>query len=161
MESDACTATTPNDIIRPVFLHWLTALLCAVGVPTLWGCGHDGRVPLQGTVTLDGQTLNQGTIQFRPLAGTNGPTAGAQVVAGKFLVPAQGAPFAGKFRVEITSSKLTGRKIPNPMGNGTVDECKQYLPARYNTASELQAEVAASGDNNFDFQLESDRKGSL
>jgi hypothetical protein len=135
--------------------RYFRAWLCVIGLLALLGCGHGGRIPVEGTVTLDGQPLKNGTIQFRPLAGTNGPTAGAQVVDGKFAVPAQGAPFVGKFRVEITAVHLTGQKVQNPMGNGMVDELKQFLPARYNSESQLQAEVAVAGPNHFEFMLTS------
>jgi hypothetical protein len=138
------------------FWRWF----CAIGLLALLGCGHGGRVSVEGTVTLDGRPLKTGTVQFRPLAGTNGPTAGANVVDGKFVVPPQGGPFLGKFRVEITAVGKTGRKVSNLTGTGLTDECVQILPSRYNTASELQADVTANGPNHFDFTLTSD-KGSL
>lgn len=141
------------EIIAPT--HSLRGWLCAIGLLVLLGCGHGERVPAEGTVTLDGQPLESGCIQFRPLAGTKGPTAGADVIDGKFIVPTRGASFAGMFRVEITSARLTGRKVPSPMGSGMIDEREQFLPARYNSESQLQAEVTAAGPNHFVFALTS------
>lgn len=135
--------------------HCLWRWPVAIGLLAMLGCGHGGRVPLEGTVSLDGRPLKDGTIQFRPLAGTNGPTAGAQIVDGKFVIPVQGSPFVGKFSIEITATRLTGRKVPNPIGSGMVDECKQFLPSRYNSESQLQAEVTANGPNHFDFAITS------
>ena len=131
----------------------LLGWICAIGVLPLLGCGHGGRMSVEGTVTLDDRPLKNGAIQFRPLAGTNGPTAGAEIVDGKFVVPARGGPFAGKFRVEITAVRRSGRKVPNLMGTGMVDEHSQFLPARYNSESQLKAEVTANGPNHFDFGL--------
>jgi hypothetical protein len=131
----------------------------AMGLLALLGCGQGGRVSVEGTVTLDGKPLKEGTVQFTPLAGTNGPTAGANIVDGKFVVPPQGGPFVGKFQVQITAAGKTGRKVPGPFGRGLMEEYKQVLPPRYNTASELKADVTANGPNHFDFALTLD-KGS-
>ncbi len=35
-----------------------------------------------------------------------------------------------------------------------VDDYQQYLPARYNTASELEADVQTGAANQFEFNLE-------
>ena len=142
------------EIAGPVQHLW--GRLCAIGlVALLVGCGREPRVPLDGTVTLNGRPLEKGYIHFSPLAGTDGPSAGANIVDGKFTVPGHGGPFAGKFRVEITAADLTGRKVPNRSGTAMVDEYVQALPARYNTESQLQADITAHGPNRFDFALSS------
>jgi hypothetical protein len=133
----------------------LCRLLCVVALASLLGCGHGGRVSVEGTVTLDGRPMEKGQIQFSPLPGSTGPTAGADVVNGKFAIPPSDGPFAGKFRVQISQVGLTGRKIPNPRGSGMIDEYAQILPARYNTDSRLEAEVTATGPNRFEYPLTS------
>ena len=46
---------------------WLPlAILCAVGLTSLMGCGGVKRLPVSGTVTLDGQPLNGGILSFSP-----------------------------------------------------------------------------------------------
>jgi hypothetical protein len=128
-------------------------LLCVVLLSILPGCSHGGRMSLEGTVTLDGQPLEKGSILFRPLSDTKGPTAGADVVGGKFAILSSGGPFAGTFRVDITAAGPTGRKVPNLRGDGMMDEYTQYLPARYNSQSELTATVTEKGPNRFEFAL--------
>jgi hypothetical protein len=133
----------------------LGGLLCILLVSSLLGCGYGGRVSVEGTVTLDGRPLEKGQIQFIPMPGTTGPTAGGDVVGGKFAIPPAEGPFAGRFRVQISQVGLTGRKIPNPRGSGMIEEYAQILPARYNTESRLDAEVTARGPNRFEFTLTS------
>ena len=137
----------------------LGCLLCCAILMGSSGCGHDGRVSLEGTVTLDGRPMQKGYIRFSPLPGSTGPTAGADILEGKFVVLPSGGPFAGHFQVQITAAESTGRKIRDPRSGAMIDEYTQYLPARYNRQSELQAEVTASGPNQFDFALAS-QKGS-
>ncbi len=137
-------------------LQCLCSLLCIVALSSVLGCGHNGRAAVEGTVTLDGQPLEKGQIQFNPLPGTAGPTAGADIVNGKFAIPSSGGPFAGNFRVQITQASLTGRKVFDPRSNSMVDEYAQILPARYNSNSQLEAKVSAGGPNSFEFALTSD-----
>jgi hypothetical protein len=131
--------------------------VCAIAVWVLSGCGHGGRMPLEGTVTLDGRPLKEGAIQFNPLPGTPGPTVGGEIVDGKFTILSSGGPFVGKFSVQITSAGLTGRKVLDPFSNKMIDEYAQCLPPRYNSQSQLQAEVTAAGPNRFDFAIASEK----
>ena len=136
-------------------------LVCAIAVSVFSGCGHGGRVPLEGTVTLDGQPLKEGAIQFNPLPGTPGPTAGGEIVDGKFAIIPSGGPFAGKFSVQITSAGPTGRKVFDPPSKKMIDEYTQCLPARYNRQSQLQTEVTPAGPNRFDFALTSEKEAAV
>ena len=130
--------------------------ICLAMSSLVGGC-HDsnsGRMTLRGTVTLDGQPLEKAVIGFFPLPGTNSPTAGADVVDGQFEVPAHVSVFPGRFRVTVTASRLTGRKISDPRWNKMMEEQEQYLPARYNEQSELEIEVGGeNGRAPLEFEL--------
>jgi hypothetical protein len=46
---------------------WLPlAVLCAFGLTSLAGCGGVKRLPVTGTVTLDGRPVNGGLLTFSP-----------------------------------------------------------------------------------------------
>lgn len=134
---------------HPSFLAW------AVGSTLLIGCSgaEAQRQAVDGSVTLDGTVLDHGFITLQPQSGTSGPTAGAEIVDGQFAIPSVKGPLAGHFRVEITASKPSGRKIPDRFGGQMIDEILQFLPARYNTESELIVEVREGEPNHFDFPL--------
>ena len=121
------------------------------------GCSDHagGRLAVQGTVRLDGQPLGRGSISFRPAAGTTGPTAGAKIVDGRFSIPPGKSLFAGKYRVEITATRKTGKQVKDPTFGAMVDQVAQYLPGKYNRSSELAAEVKPGGPNYFKFDLTS------
>ena len=119
------------------------------------GCGQSERHALQGSVTLDGQPLPEGSIRFIPLEGTNGPSAGGQIKEGRFAVESDKGVFPGSFRVEIISSRETGRKAQDRVTGEMTTIKAQFLPPRYNRNSELTADVKKSGPNEFEFALES------
>ena len=130
--------------------------VCMVCLVAWAGCGPaNGRHSLEGRVTLDGEPVADGVINFRPQPGTPGPTAGGQITAGRFSIPLEGGTFAGIFRVEITAARKTGGKERHLRTGEMVDLYEQYLPARYNRQSELTAEVQQSDSNQFEFDLSS------
>jgi hypothetical protein len=118
------------------------------------GCGNnDGRLAVSGNVKLDGKPLPEGSIEFLPIAGTGGPTAGATIEEGKYRIAAGRGLFAGQFRVKISAQRNTGRQAMDPYRGVKYDVQEQYLPARYNRKSRLEAVLTAEGANVFDFDL--------
>ena len=101
-------------------------LLAAIGAFGLvWaaccGCTRT-EAGIEGTVTLDGQPLQKGQIVFTPQPGAEGSTAGAEITDGVYSVAPVGGILRGRFRVEITALRPTGRKIPRPHGGPPLDE---------------------------------------
>ena len=120
------------------------------------GCNRsDGRLSGSGTVTLDGEELPEGSIEFVPIAGTTGPTAGGSIRGGKYCIAGEDGIFAGRFRVKITANRKTGEQAMDLYRGVKFDVEKQYLPARYNEKSQLEAEVTDEGPNVFAFELTS------
>jgi hypothetical protein len=122
----------------------------------LCGCGDSGkRQSIKGIVTLDGKPLEDGQITFVPQPGTLGPTAGAEIQNGRFAIPARGGTFAGKFRVEVTASRPSGKKVADRFTGKPVDGYEQFIPRRYNAESQLEADVKAGTANRFEFAVSS------
>ncbi len=131
----------------------LGALLRGLLLVAVVGCTHNGRVAIEGTVTLDGRPLHEAQIAFFPMPGCTGPTVGGDIIDGRFAIPADKGPLAGNYRVVINKSGPTGRQVRDLRRNTIIDEYAQILPARYNERTELEAEVTAGGPNRFEFAL--------
>ena len=128
--------------------------LCVWVLLSLIGCGEpSGRQSLEGTVTLDGAPLVDGNIKFVPQLDTKGPVAGGKITEGQFSISTEGGTFAGEFRVEITATRKTGKKVKDYKMDKMIDDIEQFLPPQYNRQSELTADVTESGPNRFDFKL--------
>lgn len=116
------------------------------------GCANGEKYqPIGGTVTLDNEPLQKGVITMFP-AGA-GTTVGGEIVDGKFTLPRDRGPTPGKYRVEIVAFKASGKKEFDVDLNKQVDVELQYLPAKYNSKSELSCTVEEGGKNEFEFKL--------
>jgi hypothetical protein len=120
------------------------------------GCGPADEfqhVGVSGKVTLGGKPLTGGTITFVPLG--SGPAAHGTITDGSYAISRAQGPGPGSYRVEISRTQPTGRRIPDTEYPGkTVEETRNGVPDRYNLNSTLRAEVKGGSDQTFDFALE-------
>lgn len=122
---------------------------------TLVGCGGDGveRSAVSGSVTLNGEPVEQGMILFSPLG--EGPSAGGNIEQGQYKIEGDRGPSPGNYRVEIRAYRGTGRTT-HDAASGTTQEVKvPIIPARYNNNSELKVEITPDASNQYDFELTS------
>ena len=136
--------------IRHAFVLALIALAVAVA-----GCGKaDGKAPIGGTVTLDGEPLEKGRIELIPTDG-KGTTTGADIRNGDFQLRADPGPKT----VHITAQKVVGREknYPNDPNSPEHDVIEQLIPSRYNTQTELKCDIKAGKNDDLTFTLNSDK----
>ncbi len=125
--------------------------LAALALATLLGCGG-GDATVGGTVTLDGTPIDSGAITFVPeTTDATHVKVGGAINNGKYAVEAGRGLTPGKYKVEFNWKKKTGRKTPTGDGD-PMDETKEGLPAKFNTATTQTAEVK-SGSQTIDFAL--------
>ena len=115
------------------------------------GCSKtSNRGSVTGTVTLEGQPLQAGTIRFMPADGQTA-TAETTIADGKFsaVVP------PGDKKISISAPKVTGKKrMYDAAGGPEVDVVQELLPAKNNVQTELTLTVSA-GPQHKDFPLTS------
>lgn len=132
-------------------------LWCAMAM-CFAGCGGDGenRAAVHGTVTLDGQPVENGSILFTPIEETKGQVAGGPIQGGRFQLDEKVGAAVGWNRVEIRAQRKTGKMVQKPFApvRETIPEQVEAVPARYNSESTLRFEVKP-GDNLADFQVTS------
>ena len=126
------------------------SLLCAAG------CGDKNRGTVTGLVTLDGTPLAVGSIQFIPQPVNTGRATGAAIQDGEYRLEGDAAPLLGTYRVEIRSTRKTGRMVQKPMAPAGEmgEETVQAIAAEYNDQSTLTFEVQ-SGKNEANWDVES------
>jgi len=107
------------------------------------GCGPGGpeKALVSGTVTFDGHPIELGKIQFYPIDGTSGPVASASIVDGEYRIENKGGVPVGRHRVQIEGYRKA--TVPAPGISLEDTAADQYVPAKYNTASELTEEIKA------------------
>lgn len=122
------------------------------------GCsGRPVTVVVRGDVRYRGQPLENGEIRFLPMAGTAAPANGGRIVAGRYVVTARGGLLPGTYRVEIESRATAGHELAMPEEGDGPPRPAVRIPARYNTSSSLEAEIAAEPrDQTLDYDLEAE-----
>ncbi|MEX1041815.1 MAG: hypothetical protein WDZ51_14345 [Pirellulaceae bacterium] len=131
----------------------LSALISFFLLVPLVGCGNSStpRESVSGTVTLEGQPLVDGSILFSPQG--DGPSAGGEIVNGQYTLARELGPAPGKYRVEISSWRSTGKSIYDAASEREEETLVSVIPPRYNSRSELQVEIEPGKENRFDFEL--------
>jgi hypothetical protein len=122
-----------------------------------WCLGCSGGVELaevSGTVTLDGELVEEGSIQFIPIDGTTGPAGGETIRKGKYHIARAKGVAVGKNRVELRAFKTTGKTVADPTGppGARTEERVPAFPPEYNDKSTLVKDVQA-GSNTIDFDI--------
>lgn len=151
-------------------MQWnLQAVSIICGLLLLAGCGgNEGdsppRAAVKGNVTLDGQPLKKGVVNFVPQGDTEGPMTTAPVEEGNYYLPEESGPIVGTHRVEIESRDLGGMALDDEQA---IQRLKQQgvkrlevvkIPIAYNKRSQLTATIEADTENKYDFQLSSKPK---
>jgi hypothetical protein len=129
---------------------------------TIGGCGGgDGlpREPIAGRVTLDGEPLDLGNIQFMAADPAAGPITGggATITGGRYEIGREKGLIPGSYRVMIFASDAPGAAA-GPGGTPAVQTdglAKARVHERYNTKSDLKVEVIKGGENAFNFDMKS------
>jgi hypothetical protein len=119
----------------------------------LTGCGAKSTPSVHGKVLLDGESVTQGSINFFS-QDAKGSKASAAIENGVYALAPESKLLPGKYRVEISWFKPTGKKVASADPGVVIDETREAVPAKYNTNSTLIAEIG-SGDAEKDFALTS------
>lgn len=117
--------------------------MCAFAAFTA-GCSRSELVEVTGTVTWEGQPVETGEIIFHPIDASITPAAG-RIRGGEFSFLTK----PGKKRADIQAVRKTGKRDAKEGFEIT----ELYIPAKYNTQTELEADVSPDGENHFEFAL--------
>ena len=125
------------------------------------GCDRSGadRSAVSGSVTLAGQPVDGGSIDFAPSGVNQVSATGAMIFVGRYFVPCKNGLVPGKYCVRIYwPEKVDAEQVPKgppgpPAKGSHIGLPKERIPAKYNIESELTVEVRQGGANTFDFPL--------
>ena len=121
----------------------------------LAGCGPgQTRMPLSGTVTFQGQAVENGHVTFLTTTTPSAPAGGALIQQGKFSVPAEQGLEPGTYKVAVSWVKGAGTRTPEQIAAGASTPGQEQIPEKYNKETTLTIEVTSQGPNQFTLKLE-------
>lgn len=131
----------------------LAALFASIPAFTLSGCSPPGLSldSVSGNVTFNGEPISEGRIQFRAVDGDQ-RAFNAAIENGRYKIET----LPGKMTVEIIASRPVPGKFDESNPGEKVPVGEMYIPERYNSKTELTAEVPAGGAKDLNFTLTSE-----
>jgi hypothetical protein len=147
--------------------HLLLGLSLGIATTGCTGSGDDlPREPITGTVTMDGQPLPEGAIQFSPTGDTTKGTAvgaNAEIKDGQFSIAREDGLVPGTYKVSISHAELkeatakgkTNTKVDTKIPSRTKSIGPELIPAKYNAQSEHKTENKPGGVKDLKYDLKS------
>jgi hypothetical protein len=123
----------------------------------LLGCSdqYEGRMAITGTVTLEGQPLDDGQVIFEPFDKSVGTRAQGEIKHGQFSIPRQSGLKPGKYLVRLTAGDgktPTNEEAGGPGGSTNIISVDR-IPTDWNVNSKQEVEVKADATNKFEFAV--------
>ncbi|MCI0331932.1 MAG: hypothetical protein L0228_01745 [Planctomycetes bacterium] len=121
------------------------------------GCRGNSQSSVSGKLSFNSQPIQDGSIRFFPVDGTEGHGAVAKIEKGRYDIPLKSGLSSGTYVVRITAVRKTGRMIqprevmPGDDGKPTEEEI-QFIPSKYNSKTQLRVDLKP-GSNTFDQDL--------
>lgn len=134
--------------------QWSPVLVLAV---LFLGCDGSNQVTTSGEVTLDGKPLPSGLIHFEPEL-VDSPSQSTAIENGSYRFEDANALAPGKYKVSIRStppSSDADEEDPDKMMEmaAQASAFKEPILPRFNTKTELTAEVTPAQANTISFQV--------
>jgi len=100
-----------------------------------------------------GKPIERGMIQFSPAESLQGGETGAIILDGAYTIARAQGLHPGKYRVRVYASAGVAPQAGGPGALGIAPP-RELVAPRYNTKSQLTAEVSGSSDLSLDFEVE-------
>lgn len=119
------------------------AATCLAGVSLVsWALSPPKPRGVHGKVTFNGSPVERGEIVFDPLPGEVAQRRWCGITGGVFALPApEGVSLGKKYCLRIKAFRATGKRYENADMSRSPEIVEQYLPAKWNTQSEVLYEA--------------------
>jgi hypothetical protein len=126
--------------------RWQIGFLAVMASVFAGGCSGETieRATVSGKVILDGKPMPSGQIRFRPTSETGGPSWSTWIKNGEYTTAGTRGTPVGDLRIEIDAYRTPAwYKGPPPAADEeeAMIPQEQFLPAKYNTQSELKLTI--------------------
>ncbi|MCC6493192.1 MAG: hypothetical protein IT424_09240 [Pirellulales bacterium] len=132
----------------------------ALALLTAFACSKPSdRLAVSGQVMLNGAPLDSGSIRFTSQGEGRLVASGAMIQGGIYSIPQAKGLLPGTYQVEIYSPDNSAPPVmirQAPGGPG-IPVAPERIPPEYNSASNKTIEVSREGNNQFDFNIASQR----
>ncbi|MDR1268757.1 MAG: hypothetical protein LBK82_04470 [Planctomycetaceae bacterium] len=110
---------------------------------------------IEGEVTLGGNPVNNGNIEFEPVGNQKERThSGSAISNGRYSMPAPQGLVAGEYRVRISvMEEVPGSRVDNPDPMLSKVEYRDIAPPEFGSQTIQKITVETDKVNKFDFKM--------
>ncbi len=121
----------------------IAVLLCGLVLLACAGCGEVSTgVSVSGTVTRDGQPVEDARILFVPAKGTQGPVVSGAIKGGLYSIPADQGLKTGLYSVKVSLTRVPQRKdIMDDLSKGSPNRDHSFEFDREITGENPQIDI--------------------
>lgn len=133
----------------------LTVLLILLPSVLTSGCSEANplnRQAIWGNITLAGNPLDNGTIEFHPL-GSTGTMSGAVVTDGSYSTAANRGLPEGEYIVRTSAADGRAEPEPEEMPGASRKPATDRIPPDFRVRSRVKIQVQAGQSNTFNFDI--------
>ena len=131
-------------------------LLAALVLCVVVGCGNTkGTFAVSGTVSVEGQPLEQGSISFVSATPGSRSSTGGAIANGKYSIAAEDGLVPGTYRVTISAADMSNATAAGLPANGLA--FPSLVDPAFNRANH-EIEVTSEGPNSFAFDVPKNKK---
>lgn len=119
------------------------------------GSNPQGRLKIEGDVSLGGKPLPSGSIEFAPTGSQSEKTqSGGEIKDGKYSIAAPQGLVPGEYLVRITCmEEVPGSRVDDPDPMKAKVEYRNVVPPEYGANSTQKVTVEKGKENKFDFNM--------
>lgn len=135
--------------------RWFVVMLMVAFAPLVSGCGGSASEPqVSGTVQFDGAPLAYGTIHFEPES-SGQANAATTIEDGRFALPAGHGLMPGSYKVSVKSGSPPVHETDpdKAMALAAQPAPPEKIAPKYNTATELRAEIKTGTSTPLNFEV--------
>jgi hypothetical protein len=155
LTSLSITTKQGTSTMKNIFIFTTAAFIFSTIISGCMNNNPQGRLALEGEVTLKGLPLAQGNISFEPIGSQLERTqSGGEIVNGYYKIGAAQGLVSGEYSVQIRSMEEIPRTRKNT-GNPIEDQpiLKDIIPSEFGSQSVQKITVEKGKQNQFNFKM--------
>ncbi len=143
-----------SPVVRHFGLLFVAFTLGLMALSLTIGGTDPSWLTVTGTVKVNGKPLDRGIIRFMGASQTHPTAVGALIGDGSYEIRTSQLLVPDTYQIQISGLGLEATPVPQGQEIEAAQPApREWIPARYNSASVLNVQITRGGSHRFNFDL--------